>query len=346
MLELLLATNVFVNSENTNISYSDSFKNKERQEQLLEEQVESFSPRVKQHFDDGRVFIVLEERKQELGAHYTDSATPLGASVITIGCTPEFMSCLLDATHHELAHYVDQGDEEIYSLLDDRLSLPDADSFNEALENMSFVYDGLEELENRMSKIHFCQYFSIIESLYMDRDVVLDSNLMDSLTAKYPACFSSYVLQHADLLAEFRQFYSYFDAILVDRDANRPEVSEYFPLSSIPSDYLDDYQILKDELSDQYHELLSFANSIDVIEPELGVPHDKMPEERFAAAVHSLTTGYVGPVVWNPLKFTLTDDLLDYFAEFEFEGEKILLEHVESYRANEAFIEYWSGGTP
>ncbi len=324
MLDLL------VTIENQNFSPTFSEINKTQQELQLTEIVSELSL-MQQHLAEKKIFIELQETEAELGAAFYPKVTPLGASVITIDCVPDYEYCLLEAVHHELGHYVDIGDSQGYDLLDKRLNMPDAQEFNTALENISLSYEEFVSARNELNRFRFCDYLSIIDEI--QDEISVEAPQITYLKNKH-GC-SSYVLEHSIVLGRVHGIK--LDTDSVHHDLTGDSTKEHHA----DSNYFSNYQTLRESLSDEEHKLLSFANSIRIQPPSQDIAHDKKPRERFAAAVHSLMTQYVGPVVWGPLKFTLTDDLLEYFATYEFEGEKIFSESVEKYKRDQKYREYW-----
>ncbi|MBR9703517.1 hypothetical protein GOV10_05740 [Candidatus Woesearchaeota archaeon] len=90
-----------------------------------------------------------------------------------------------------------------------------------------------------------------------------------------------------------------------------------------------------------YSEVNYLLTKLYIPKKDNPLPHDAMISEQFAAAVASLYYGHVGPWRWPPLAFTLTPDMLNYFEQYEYQGERILAPHVEKYRRAPGLEEYW-----
>lgn len=334
------------------------------------ERIAAFSPLLEEEVQQGRLGVEFYAPDFYLESKYNTEE-----KILYIACVPDFSQCDVDATEHELAHHIEERQDDFWNKFRKemavRVTKKDFSDFSEAFKklmwrkNQSAELAGMERLldqceANAYNKEYAHTMLAVAEELVPEatetkrlREMMREYDaLMPCTTETY-----SWIAEERAIILENRRALGkfavevYFEHKLntpkptvhrtsIYRSENYEEVEERFwpALESMTmrlQEFMPGFVAPRQTVSSKSPE--ERVKEIKKIKPL----HDSHLEEIFAGGVDSLVQQYVGPATWAKMNFTLTPELLNIMTTYEYKGHRILAPWVKKYRANPEVQQYW-----
>ncbi|MBR9703518.1 hypothetical protein GOV10_05745, partial [Candidatus Woesearchaeota archaeon] len=333
--------------------------------------IERFSPILYDEWVCGDLNIEFIDQKEDFPNAYYSKYN----QTIELDCSPNYEWCYLDAIEHELGHHIDNTDflfhMQFKYVMGQRMNDEDFRAFNTALEKSKWSVFNRKQLQGHAQAYIACRNIGYnleygAEMLELGKNLIGDSWEY----AVYTTAFSEYEVMSGctrDLalwleeqrdqirigLMELKDFDKkvYWEQQWETEKPELPQIA--IPIAQNFKCAQEGYEralyLLTERIKEEYIPTSNLIKIATVETPNLlmnmvngsRMLHDEKTNEQFAAAVDSLLTQYAGQTTWAPMRFTLSPNLVDVLATFEYKGEKILAPWAGQYMLNPEVQKYW-----